>query len=183
MEIMKKLRVFLAALLIVTPVITVAAETVYLEREAFLQQVFAGDVPAPATYWFVGDKKLRATKALGVEPLGLRTRYWATAKRSAWVMEAIGKEMPITVGIVVENDAITQLEILTYRETRGWEVQLAAFRQQFTGAKARKTNQLDRHIDGISGATITSKGVSEMVERTLKAYEPYFSKVRQEMSS
>ncbi len=175
MEIMKKLRVFLAALLIVTPVITVAAETVYLEREAFLQQVFAGDVPAPATYWFVGDKKLRATKALGVEPLGLRTRYWATAKRSAWVMEAIGKEMPITVGIVVENDAITQLEILTYRETRGWEVQLAAFRQQFTGAKARKTNQLDRHIDGISGATLSVRAVTGLSRLALALHAEIMS--------
>jgi len=43
--------------------------------------------------------------------------------------------------------------------------------------------KLEHYVDGISGATITSKGVTEMVARTLKAYEPYFSKIRPEMSS
>ena len=34
------------------------------------------------------------------------------------------------------------------------------------------------YVDGISGATMTSKGVTEMVDRELKRYEPYFNKVR-----
>lgn len=172
---MKKTLIFLAVLFTITPVISHAAETVYLEREAFLQQAFAGDVPAPVTYWFVGEKKLRATNALGREPLGLRTRYWLADGRSAWVMEAVGKEMPITVGIVVENDAITQLEILTYRETRGWEVRLAAFRQQFTGAKAKKANQLDRHIDGISGATLSVRAVTGLSRLALALHADIMS--------
>ncbi len=32
----------------------------------------------------------------------------------------------------------------------------------------------DHMVDGISGGTITSKGVGEMMERTLKVYVPYF---------
>lgn len=32
----------------------------------------------------------------------------------------------------------------------------------------------DHRVDGISGGTITSKGVGEMIERTLKVYVPYF---------
>jgi Na+-transporting NADH:ubiquinone oxidoreductase subunit C len=31
-------------------------------------------------------------------------------------------------------------------------------------------------VDAISGATITSKGVTEMFERTLNNYIPYFKK-------
>jgi len=34
------------------------------------------------------------------------------------------------------------------------------------------------YVDGISGATITSRGVTEMVDRELRKYEPYFSKIR-----
>jgi len=33
-------------------------------------------------------------------------------------------------------------------------------------------------VDGISGATVTSDGVTEMLFRGLKYYEPYFSKVK-----
>jgi Na+-transporting NADH:ubiquinone oxidoreductase subunit C len=32
----------------------------------------------------------------------------------------------------------------------------------------------DHRVDGISGGTITSKGVGEMIERTLNVYVPYF---------
>lgn len=35
------------------------------------------------------------------------------------------------------------------------------------------------YVDGISGATITSRGVTQMIEDELNKYEPYFSKIRQ----
>jgi Na+-transporting NADH:ubiquinone oxidoreductase subunit C len=38
--------------------------------------------------------------------------------------------------------------------------------------------QKDFYVDGISGATMTSKGVTEMIAKELKKYEPYFSDVR-----
>lgn len=34
------------------------------------------------------------------------------------------------------------------------------------------------YVDGISGATMTAKGVTEMVDRWLKVYEPFFNKIR-----
>jgi Na+-transporting NADH:ubiquinone oxidoreductase subunit C len=34
------------------------------------------------------------------------------------------------------------------------------------------------YVDGISGATMTSKGVTEMISRELQKYEPFFSKIR-----
>lgn len=37
---------------------------------------------------------------------------------------------------------------------------------------------MDFAVDGISGATITSKGVSKFLDKWIKVYEPYFSKVR-----
>lgn len=154
---MKKI---LFAFLVLFSAAVFSADTVYLEREEFLNQAFAGEVPKPATYWFVGEKMKRATAVLGRAPLGLRTRYWQQDARSAWVLEAVGKEMPMTVGIVVENNAIQRLDILTYRESRGWEVQLPAFRKQFEGASAREPQQLDRHIDGISGATLSVRAVT-----------------------
>ena len=39
-----------------------------------------------------------------------------------------------------------------------------------------KDKPLDQKVDAIAGATRTSKGVEEMIERTLKAYLPYLEK-------
>lgn len=39
-------------------------------------------------------------------------------------------------------------------------------------------NDTEHYVDGISGATITATGVTEMVGRTIRQYEPYFAKLR-----
>ncbi len=45
----------------------------------------------------------------------------------------------------------------------------------FTSVKVVKGGATNEHeVDAISGGTITSDGVDEMIERTLKVYEPYF---------
>ncbi len=39
-------------------------------------------------------------------------------------------------------------------------------------------NQADFYVDGISGATMTSKGVTALVNHWVNVYEPFFSKIR-----
>jgi Na+-transporting NADH:ubiquinone oxidoreductase subunit C len=71
----------------------------------------------------------------------------------------------------------------------GAEIETTKFQQQFIGKKIFDENgnfvsvsvikggapPTDMHgVDAISGATITSKGVTEMLERTLSNYIPYF---------
>lgn len=41
-------------------------------------------------------------------------------------------------------------------------------------------NQHEHWVDGISGATLTGKGINEFIERDLKTYEPYFKTLRAE---
>lgn len=36
----------------------------------------------------------------------------------------------------------------------------------------------DFYVDGITGATVTSKGVSALLDKGLKSYEPFFAKIR-----
>lgn len=49
----------------------------------------------------------------------------------------------------------------------------------YTSVKVRKGGARDteHEVDGISGATITSDGVTEMLYRGIKYYEPYFEKL------
>ena len=56
---------------------------------------------------------------------------------------------------------------------------------EFTGIKVMKggAKGSEHAVDAISGGTITSNGVTEMIVRTLKIYEPYFRKLQAASSS
>lgn len=71
----------------------------------------------------------------------------------------------------------------------GAEIKQSFFEKQFKNEKISKggefveiqvvqngTGTEDQKVDGITGGTITSKGVEEMVNRTMKVYQKYFSK-------
>ena len=45
---------------------------------------------------------------------------------------------------------------------------------------AKNAEDLSHKVDGISGATITCRGVSDMIKKDLKNYAPYFATLRQE---
>ena len=91
---------------------------------------------------------------LGHRYQGLRVRYWQKEQRTAWVLEEIGKEQPITFGVIVHAGKIEKITVLAFRESRGWEIRYPAFTQQFVGARLNSLT-LDRPIDGISGATLS----------------------------
>jgi uncharacterized protein with FMN-binding domain len=83
------------------------------------------------------------------------------------VLEEIGKELPITVGVIVERNYIKSLKVLTYRENRGGEVTTPAFTDQFNGAGLEAGVQLDTGIDGISGATLSVHALTRLATMAL----------------
>jgi hypothetical protein len=156
------------------------AERVYQQPDAFVAEVFRGHAPAPAVLWLTGDLKTEVRAILDHDYPAMRLRYWGEATRSVWVLEEIGKESPITVGIVVENNRIAQMRVLIFRESRGWEVESPAFIRQYLGAALKtgtdsKATQLDRSIDGISGATLSVRALSKLsrLALLLHRHTPY----------
>jgi hypothetical protein len=97
----------------------------------------------------------------------LRLKYWEKEGRTAWILEEIGKERPITAGVVVNDGKIERINVLTFRESRGWEVRYPFFTDQFSDATLKEDKQLDRHIDGISGATLSVKAMTKMARLAL----------------
>ena len=60
----------------------------------------------------------------------------------------------------------------------GGEITTEKFQSQFRGKQIRKEGRLAPiEFDAITGATKTSNGVKEMIDRTLEAYAPYFEKI------
>ena len=62
---------------------------------------------------------------------------------------------------------ISQVRILTYRESRGGEVRYPAFLNQFNGAGLQQNGDLTRNIDGISGATLSVSALNRMARLAL----------------
>jgi len=103
----------------------------------------------------------------------------------------------------LEADATTVRGITFYKhgETPGLgaEIEKDWFQNNFLGKKiwSKKANQLtpiavvkgrvadhyhgeqaEHYVDGITAATITSNGVTKMLDKWIRAYEPYLSKIR-----
>lgn len=97
----------------------------------------------------------------------LRQRYWQEGEKTVWILEEIGKEEPITAGFVIDQSKVSQVSVLTYRESRGWEVRYPSFLKQFVNAVLNEDLQLSQSIDGISGATLSVSAMKKMARLAL----------------
>lgn len=143
------------------------ADSVYETTDQFLQRAFDGSPPAPQVIWLSGERKEQVRAMLGHDYPALRLRYWCDASRSAWILEEIGKELPITVGVIVSAQKIQSLRVMVYRENRGGEVASSTFTDQFRGAAPGPVQGLDRKFDGITGATLSVKALKKLAKVAL----------------
>ena len=82
------------------------------------------------------------------------------------VDDVIGKFERITYATAIGTDGTVQgLEILSYRESHGFEVRLPAWRKQFLGKTAASPLRVGEDIANISGATLSCHHVTEGVRR------------------
>jgi Na+-transporting NADH:ubiquinone oxidoreductase subunit C len=82
-----------------------------------------------------------------------------------WGYLGLSNDLQTIVGAVFDHKSETP--------GLGAEITTEGFRSQFAG-KAMKNNSIE--VDAIAGATRTSQGVEEMIDRTLKTYIPYLEK-------
>ncbi len=153
-------------ILVSQPALVVAA-SVYETRAEFLNRAVSNSPPEPGIIWLSGERKTTVGQLLGHDYPALRLRYWCHAGRSAWVLEEVGKELPITVGVIIDRDYIKSLRVLTYRENRGGEVTTPAFTDQFIGTTLATDSVLDTRIDGISGATLSVQALTRLATMAL----------------
>lgn len=157
----------LLPLLILLFVSPLQAGGVYQTQEDFLKETFTNNVPKPQVIW--PDKNLKQSIAdiLGHKYKSLRIRYWLQGERTAWILDEIGKEKPITTGIVINKQKIERVRVLIFRESRGWEVRHSFFTEQFDAATLKKDTMLDKNINNVSGATLSVRAVTKLARLAL----------------
>ena len=113
-------------------------------------------------------------QALSAHGINARSARWPVtiARRGAAALgyvvtdAVVGKFELIgyAVGIALDG-AVTQVEILSYRESHGGEIRLPAWRRQFAGKTAESPLRVGEDIANISGATLSCTHVTDGVRR------------------
>ena len=80
--------------------------------------------------------------------------------------DVIGKVELISYAVGVALDgSVKQVEILSYRESHGFEIRLPAWRRQFVGKDGTAAMRVGEDIANISGATLSCAHVTDGVRR------------------
>jgi Na+-translocating ferredoxin:NAD+ oxidoreductase RnfG subunit len=93
----------------------------------------------------------------------------------AVIQETIGKHRPITyiVGITPEG-AVSEIEILVYRESKGSEIRRKRFNAQYEGKTVQDPIRINKDIINITGATMSVRSVSAGVKRALVLVDEFY---------
>jgi hypothetical protein len=149
-----------------------AYATAYLTIEQAQQLMFPGQVLTPAFVALTDAQRAAIAARAGVAVPGAELRLWRAPDGGCFIAdEVVGKHELIGYALGLNADgSVRQVEILAYRESYGWEIRNQAWRRQFVGKTAGDPVLLDRDIRNISGATLSSRHVTEGVRRLLATY-------------
>ncbi len=100
-------------------------------------------------------------------------QVWKVASSGYFIVdEVVGKHEFITYAVGLNGDGtVKQIEIMTYRESYGFEVRNADWRAQFVGKNTAAPLKLNKDIKNISGATLSCRHITDGVKRILATYE------------
>ena len=115
-------------------------------------------------------------RASGIAP-GKSQAVWEVrgpGGRQGWLFvdRVLGKHELITYALALDAGGVVRgIEVLDYRETYGGEIRNPRWRQQFVGKRSGAAVKLGGDIQNISGATLSSRHVTDGVRRLLATYD------------
>ncbi len=147
-----------------------AAKGVYQTPKAFISASL-GENSQVKMLWLTKEDKAVVADILSHKFNRMRIRYWQRDDDSVWILDEIGKEKPITIGVHINShqgkQQIRKLKVLTFRESRGDEVRHDFFAKQFINASLDSEKQLTQGIDGITGATLSVRATTKVARLAL----------------
>lgn len=174
------MRLIIAAALVFSVAAPVTAE-VYLTKEQALEVALPKDCKPrydPQTITAELAEKLSAAHLLGEEQKQAHffvCESQGLAKGYALIDSEIGKHLPITyvVGLSAQGK-VTRVEMMVFREVRGWEAREHKFLQQFEGKAPNDEFKLGDQISNVSGATLSAASMTRGVKRALLLWQNFY---------
>ena len=119
--------------------------------------------------WLDDELQVKITKILDHPYSKLRLRYLTNLKlkQTLWFLDEIGKERPISFAVSIIDRRISLMKVLQYRESRGGEIRMQVFTDQFNQIGVKSNSKLDQHIDGITGATMSVTAMKKIARLAL----------------
>jgi hypothetical protein len=143
--------------LLLAPIPLVARAEIYLTEDQAAAVLFP-NVKLVAQWMDLSGTKVRI--------------WWGPHKEALIIDKVLGKHDYITYAVAITPDGkVKGVEILDYRETYGYQIRDKSWRDHFVGKSIQDPLQLDKDIPNISGATLSSKHVTEGVRRALLTYD------------
>ena len=143
-----------------------SADRVYQKPSDFIRGSL-GEIPANKAIVLDATQQKAVRAILGKRYKTTSIRHWSVGKKTAFILEEIGKTEYITTGYVVSGGKISTVKVLVYRETHGWEVARPTFTKQFEGAQLKGGNQLSRAAKNIAGATLSVRALTKLARLAL----------------
>ncbi len=158
-----------------------AQAEVYLTKEQALSLVFGAD--AEQSY---DPKPLDPSLIAALEQRGLagekkeQAHFFVARKDGAVVGYAlidseVGKHLPITyiVGFSPSGE-VSRVEMMVFREVRGWEARERRFMAQFEGKRDSDKLQVGTTLKNVTGATLSSRAIAKGVQRALFLWQHFY---------
>ncbi len=162
---------FIAAPLVV--ITAPAWASVYLSVEQAQQVIFPGETLRKLPFSLTPAQRDALREHTGVHEPFNEDGVWQVAGGGVFIVDrVVGKHEQITYAVGINRDGtVKQVEIMEYRETYGSEVRNPAWRKQFVGKSAASPVRLNQDIANISGATLSSKHLTDGVRRVLAVFD------------
>lgn len=164
--------VIVLCLSVVAPIAS-AQRGAFVSVDELREQAYPGEAIGWQTLWINQSQRAEIESILDHSFKSLRVRYWGKDQRTTWIFEEIGKEMPITFGVIVEHQSIVDIVVMEYRESRGGEVRYPFFTEQFKGLGLNRDEglSLSDSVDGITGATLSVRAMKKIATLALFCHQ------------
>jgi Na+-translocating ferredoxin:NAD+ oxidoreductase RnfG subunit len=155
------------------PIPWVARAATYLTEAQAAAVLFPGVSLQPGWVEMSRAEVKRVEKTSGQRVPTARLRLLrGPAGQALLIDRVLGKHEWITYAVGINPDGtIRGVEVMDYRESFGGEIRDARWRAKFSGKTARDPVTLGQDIPNISGATLSSRHVTDGVRRLLQTYD------------
>ena len=149
-----------------------ARAAIYVSVEQAQHEMFGATAlkPFPVALTSQQQDKLKDASSVSLPFNG--NRVWRAADGGWFVVdEVVGKHEFITYAVSINPDGtVKRVEVLEYRESYGFEVADPKWLNQFVAKSAGSTLKLGKDVENISGATLSSKHLTDGVKRVMTMY-------------
>lgn len=169
---------FLLAALLLVPYFSYAEERVSLKD--FLKSELAGlPKTSKENFSLTSEQK---TKLKEIAPQAEESEfvfYYGKAedgkiKKACTVVPQQGKEGLMNVGVCyLPNATVSNVVVLSAVEVRGQKALETSYLKQYQGKKVSDAFQVGKDVDGVTGATWTSKAIAEALRKTSYGLENF----------